>query len=224
MPKSRVLTTQTSPLERLRAEIKDISRIQPLALRGEITTWQYDAKNCIAIFYRVIDNELYSRRLLSAIKNWAKFLLTYASALGFDEEYPTSLCIGRPTILQGYYWLSLALRSIGMFEFNAHGISFAIDSRISEIMLDPLGYKLRLCALYHAPLHKFNGAVRYRCEFDGTTRLSGWCGKGAIVRLCIKIERAVRKHRNPKYRKDILDKMRSKKYNEGRIRAGYRKA
>ena len=67
IPKSKVLTTSESPLDVIRRSVKDFTKVQPLALRGEITTWQYDAKHCITLWYRMIDNDIWSRRLFKAL-------------------------------------------------------------------------------------------------------------------------------------------------------------
>lgn len=226
VPKSRVLTTSMSPLLLLRNEVKDITKIQPLALRGEITTWQYDAKNCIRLWYRMIDGQIYSHKLYNAIQAWAKRLLVYSSALGFEEEYPASIQKGRPSVLQGYYWLAKSLRNIRMQQWSDWRIQdFRVERKLDASLLSTHDKKEEtLCVLHHNALSGYDYAVRYRCIVDGVEQISKWVGSNSLKRLIDKINRAVKRHRDPEYRKKILDKMRSKQYGSRKIRPGYSKA
>jgi hypothetical protein len=223
IPKSKVLVTSADPLERLRTEVKDFTKIQPLALRGEITTWQYDAKNCIALHYRMVDNNVWSRELFEAIGKWVARLLNYASALGFEEQYPASLCKGRPNVLQGYYYLTQELRRIRVLEWSSQRVQrFHMERRVDPKMLE--AQSRGRCALHHNALSGYDYAVRYRCRLDGVEQNSAFCGSNSLKRLVKKINKAAKKHRNPAYREGIMEKMRSKEYVDRQLRPGLRKA
>jgi len=225
IPKSRVLTMSADPLERLRTEIKDITKIQPLALRGEITTWQYDAKNCIALHYRMVDSNVWSRGLFEAIKKWAARLLTYASALGFGEEYPGTITKGRPGLLQSYWYLTHELRRIRLLSWSDQDVhNFHRERKVDISVFKTQGNRYATCALCHDALSGYDFAVRYRCTIGGVTRTSEFVGESSLQYLISKINKAVKKHRNPEYREVILEKMRSKNYGDGKLRPGYRKA
>ena len=214
-----------APLERLRHDPKDITKIQPLALRGEITTWQYDAKNCILLYYRMIDGNIWSHNLFNALVRWAHVLLVYASALGFEEKYPADMCIGRPNILQGYWYLTAALRNIRMQKWSDYKISeFRIERKVDNAVLRTSIKGQSRCALCYNPLSKHDAAVRYRCRVGRTTQLSSFVGETSLRKLVSKINRATKKHSDSKYRNSLIEKMRSKKYGSSKLRAGYRKA
>lgn len=224
IPKSRVLTTQQNPLELLKSEHKDLTSVRPLDLRGEITTWQYDAKNCLRIWFRMLEHGILVKELVHAVQGWAKVLLAYASALAFEESYPAGVCKGTPSILQGYWWLTDALRSIGMWSHDDDGCVVSVSEKVASSMLGALDLEQRHCVLYHRPLCTLGGAVRYRYRLGEDVRVGPYCGKSAVRELTTRIKKALKKHRNPEYRKNLLRKMESKNYGRGSIRAGYRKA
>jgi hypothetical protein len=173
----------------------------------------------------MVDNNVWSRELFEAVTKWAARLLTYASALGFEGRYPATLCKGRPGILQGYWYLTRELRRISLLSWGDQKVcEFRVDRKVDRSMLETLGKRRERCVLYHSPLCGHDYGVRYRCTVDGSVRLSGWCGSDSLKKLVKKINRAVKKHRNPEYRETILEKMRSKKYGERKLRPGYRKA
>jgi hypothetical protein len=213
------------PLKRLRCEVKDFTKIQPLALRGEITTWQYDAKNCIALHYRMIDGDVWSHELFRAIKKWATRLLTYADVLGFDSSYPAAICHGKPTVLQGYWYLSEELRRIVLLEWSDFGVQeFRLDTKVDICLLDTYPDIPQRCGLHHDALSRYDSAVRYQATVGGVRKVSAWIGNKSLRILTGKINRAVKRHRDSEYRNKLIKMMRSKKYGERKLRPGYRKA
>lgn len=224
-PKSKIVVRSIDPLKQLRAEVKDLTKIQPLALRGEITTWQYDAKNCIRLHYRMVDCNVWSRELFDAVSRWAARLLTYASALGFGKNYPASLCRGRPNILQGYWYLTKELQCIRLQTWSSKKVQgFYIERKMDPSLPQTSGKGLSTCALHHDALSRYDYAIRYRCRVDGVIQNSELIGSTSLKRLIKKINKAVKKHRNPAYRETILEKMRSKEYVDRKLRPGFRKA
>ena len=225
LPKSQILIASDDPLKRLRCEVKDFTKIQPLALRGEITTWQYDAKNCIALHYRMVDGNVWSHELFRAIKKWAARLLTYAEVLGFGDSYPGAICVRKPTVLQGYWYLFSELRRIRLLEWSDYGVSkFRVSAKVDIPVLETYPDIPERCGLHHNALSQYDFAIRYQATVGGVRTLSTWLGHKSLRILTGKIDRAVKRHRDSEYRNKLIRMMRSKKYGERKLRPGYRKA
>lgn len=217
-PKSRSMISVETFADILNQEVRDLSNILPLALRGEITTWQYDAKNCLSLYYRMKRGNIWSPRLFRALQAWATRLLSYSYELGFDAEHcPSRLVIGNASIHEGYYWVVNELKSLAMMrwqDFKASHFQVAIKMPIHLIKTGKI-----YCSLLHNQLEQYKHAVKYSTHLSGMLIIShDWVGDIALIKIIKKIEKAVKKHRNPKFRQHLVESMREKVYDRTKLR------
>ena len=212
-PKSSKSYISEDPAGVLRRSRKDLSKMKPLHLRGEITTWQYDAKNCAIIYYRIKSCTIFSPDLVKAVKDWAERLLFYAAIMEFPVIFPCYIVNGLPSIHQGYWWLIEILTEIT--EYQRPDVLYKLYAK--ETAYWPMLYS----SLTHVPFKIPDSTITYYFQDDkGRSHYGGTLLKGELKHVTQKIKKALKRHRNPDYRAKIILKMKEKQYDKQKRRIG----
>lgn len=197
---------------------KNLYSTKVLSFRGEITTWQYDAKNCAILYFRMIKFGVFSSRLHKNLQNWAGMLLFYARHFGFTDSYSSEIIIGRPTIKQSYHWLVELLNKIKDTSLADLNEGHSIDKFFINAKVQTEFCSAKRCALLYAPSDKYKFMLEYAFTSNGVKNISRWFGDKSLNKMCIKIERSIKKHRNPLTRKDLLKTIKDKEYGKEKLK------
>lgn len=199
------------PVEELRNEIKDISKIKPLFLNKKPSSWLYDSKNLLRIYLRCRKNNFMPNQLCNLMNKWAAILLETLPYYVSHEEIPKN--------------------SFGFLDTSWHASILWIKAVLIEIlgMTPELFYGSKIKTFYRTDL-KLNWACciyhvkeprvfNYKMLLDNGLEIkTNYIGERTYKKLLGKITRSIKRMSNIKYKKKLQREI--EEYNANRKPSG----